>query len=323
VLGRQVVELLAPRDGGVYVDATFGAGGHTRLLLQAANCRVIAIDRDPSVVALSAGLVEWAQGRLILFEDRFSALESVLSSAGVSAVDGVLIDLGVSSMQLDQARRGFSFRADGPLDMRMGGSGPSAADVVAAAAERDLSAIIATLGEERFARKVARALVTARESAPIATTRRLAEVVESVVRARPGEIHPATRTFQALRMFVNQELDELAEALPAAERVLAPRGRLAVISFHSLEDRIVKRFLAARTRAPAVSRHQPLVAGPAPSFVALTSRPVTADAQEMHENPRARSAKLRAAERTDAPPLAAAVEAVPDVPALAELLRGR
>jgi 16S rRNA (cytosine1402-N4)-methyltransferase len=323
VLGRQVVELLAPRDGGVYVDATFGAGGHTRLILAAANCRVIAIDRDPTVVALSAGLVEQAQGRLTLFEDRFSALESVLASAGVKAVDGIVIDLGVSSMQLDQARRGFSFRADGPLDMRMGGSGPSAADVVAAASERDLAAIIATLGEERFARKVARAVVAGREQAPISTTRKLAEIVEGVVRARPGEIHPATRTFQALRMFVNQELDELAEALPAAERVLAPGGRLVVIAFHSLEDRIVKRFLAARTRAVAVSRHQPPVAGAAPSFVALTSRPVTADAEEMSDNPRARSAKLRAAERTDAPPLAAAVGAVPDVPALADLLRGR
>lgn len=323
VLGRRVVDLLAPRDGALYVDATFGAGGHTRLILEAADCRVIGIDRDQSAIALGADLVEAAQGRLILVQDRFSELEQVLASLSVAAVDGIVIDLGVSSMQLDQGERGFSFRHDGPLDMRMGGAGPTAADLVAVASERDLAAIIATLGEERFARPVARAIVAERERGRIDTTRALASIVEKVVRARPGEIHPATRTFQALRMAVNEELDELAAALAAAERVLAPGGRLAVISFHSLEDRIVKRFLAVRSRAAAVSRHQPLAPAQPSTFDLLTPRAVIADADEIAINPRARSAKLRAAERTEAPPSAKPVEALPRVPALVDVMRGR
>jgi 16S rRNA (cytosine1402-N4)-methyltransferase len=323
VLGRHVVEFLAPRNGGIYVDATFGAGGHTRLMLEAADCRVIGIDRDQSAIALGADIVEAAQGRLILSQARFSEIEDVLASLVISAVDGVVIDLGVSSMQLDQPERGFSFRQDGPLDMRMGGAGPSAADVVAAASERDLASVIARLGEERFARPVARAIVQARAEGPIRTTRALAQIVERIVRARPGEIHPATRTFQALRMLVNEELDELAAALAAAERVLAPGGRLAVISFHSLEDRIVKRFLAARSRAPAVSRHQPLAAAPASSFRLLTAKSVIADAAEVAENPRARSAKLRAAERTQAAPFDAPAEGAPAVPSLSEIMKGR
>lgn len=323
VLPRQMLEIIAPRDGGIYVDATFGAGGHTRLMLEAACCRVIGLDRDQSAIALGADLVVAAEGRLTLVQERFSALEAALASVGVGAVDGILVDLGVSSMQLDQPARGFSFRHDGPLDMRMGGSGPSAADVVAKASARDLGLIIAALGEERFARPVARAIVARREQGPITTTRALAQVVESVVHARPGEIHPATRTFQALRMFVNQELEELAAALTAAERVLSPGGRLAVISFHSIEDRIVKRFLAARGKPAAVSRHQPLAAGPAPSFRLLSSKAIVADAAEVAENPRARSAKLRGAERTEAPAHAAAVETLPHLPSLADVLKGR
>jgi 16S rRNA (cytosine1402-N4)-methyltransferase len=301
VLAPRVIEYLDVRDGGVYLDGTFGAGGYTRALLAAADCRVIAIDRDPEAIAGGANLVSNSGGRLTLFESRFSDLDAVAAQAGVDAVDGIALDLGVSSMQIDEAARGFSFRLDGPLDMRMGGSGPSAADVIAAASDRELAAIIAILGEERHARAVARAIVAARQEAPIVTTRALASVVGSVVRSRPGEIHPATRTFQALRIFVNEELDELAMGLAASERVLKPGGRLVVVAFHSLEDRIVKTFLNERSRTGGFSRHQPEAQQPAPTFNVLTRRPVVADDAEIAVNPRARSAKLRAASRTDAP----------------------
>jgi 16S rRNA (cytosine1402-N4)-methyltransferase len=238
-------------------------------------------------------------------------------------VDGVLLDLGVSSMQLDQGERGFSFRHDGPLDMRMGGDGPSAADVVAHASERDLAQIIATLGEERFARPIARAIVKARGETPILTTDALSAVIGTVLRQRPGEIHPATRTFQALRIFVNDELAELVEALGAAERMLKASGRLVVISFHSLEDRIVKTFLAERGPQGGGSRHAPEVARAAPSFHVLTRKPVVADEAETAANPRARSAKLRAAERTEAPPFDADLShLLPRLPALADIMRG-
>jgi len=324
VLGRRAVELLAARDGGITIDATFGAGGYSRAILAAANCNVIGIDRDQQAVARAADLVEAAGGRLVVVEDRFSNLDDVARNFGHDAVDGVVFDLGVSSMQLDEAARGFSFRLDGPLDMRMGGSGPSAADVMALATERDLAAIIFTLGEERHARAVARALAAARRQGPIRTTRALAEIVERVVHARPGAIHPATRTFQALRIFVNEELAELAAALAAAERVLKPGGRLVVVAFHSLEDRIVKTFLAARSRRSGFSRHVPEAVRPAPSFRLLTARPVTADEAEVAGNPRARSAKLRAAERTDAP---AGDDAVDDpmahLPSLSDVVGGR
>lgn len=323
VLAARVIEHLAPRDGATYVDATFGAGGHTRLILEAANCRVIALDRDPTVAKGAARFADAFGARFAFAPARFSELEAVLTAKAVRAVDGVLIDLGVSSMQLDTPARGFSFRADGPLDMRMGQSRVSAADVVAKAGERDLAAIIRLLGEERHAGRVARAIVRARERAPIATTRQLAELVASVVRHKPGEIHPATRTFQALRMFVNEELDELAAALAGAERVLAPGGCLLIISFHSLEDRLVKRFLALRSRAPAVSRHEPVPASAPSSFRLLTSRPVIADAAEIAANPRARSAKLRAAERTDAPALRQAFDAAAGLPSLSDLERRR
>jgi 16S rRNA (cytosine1402-N4)-methyltransferase len=323
VLARRVVEYLAPRDGGVYVDGTFGAGGHTRLILDAADCRVIGIDRDQSAVAAGFGLVEAYGERLLLTQDRFSEIESVLQSIGVSAVDGIVLDVGVSSIQLDQAERGFSFRNDGPLDMRMGRDGPSAADVIAVASERDLARIIATLGEERFARLVARAIVARREQAPITTTRALADIVGSVVRTKPGEIHPATRTFQALRIFVNEELQELAAGLAAAERVLKPGGRIVVIAFHSLEDRIVKRFLAGRSRRPSISRHQPEAQSAAPSFRMLTPKVVTPDDDEAAQNPRARSAKLRAAERTDAASIAADLDVLPPLPSLDDIMRGR
>ena len=221
---------------------------------------------------MGADLVSEAQGRLDLVEDRFSNLESVLAGGDAAAVDGVVFDLGVSSMQLDQAARGFSFRLDGPLDMRMGRDGPSAADVIAAASERELAAIIATLGEEHQARAIARAIVKARDEQPIGSTRALADIVARVVRTREGMIHPATRTFQALRIFVNDELAELARGLAAAERVLKPAGRLVVVAFHSLEDRIVKNFLVERSRAPAASRHRPQIAS-APADVPRAHAP--------------------------------------------------
>jgi 16S rRNA (cytosine1402-N4)-methyltransferase len=320
VLGRQAIEMLAPRAGGIYVDTTFGAGGYSRAILDVAGTRVIGIDRDRSAIAGGFDLVDRSGGRLTLVEDRFSNLAEVCAAQGISAVDGVVMDVGVSSMQLDQAERGFSFRLGGPLDMRMGRDGPTAADVVAKASEADLANIIYIFGEERHSRAVARAIVAARKEAPITTTRALADLVSKVVRSKPGEIHPATRTFQGLRIFVNQELDELHLALAAAERVLKPDGRLVVVSFHSLEDRIVKNFLSERGKAGGGSRHLPEVAHAAPSFVILTKRPVVADDEEVSANPRARSAKLRAAERTDAPAHQAA--SLPAWPTLDDVMRG-
>jgi 16S rRNA (cytosine1402-N4)-methyltransferase len=314
VLGPQAVEFLAVRDGGVYVDATFGAGGHTRAILVAGDAKILGLDRDPSAVALSADLVERAAGRLTLVEANFADLDVVAREFGFDPVHGILLDLGVSSMQLDRAERGFSFRLEGPLDMRMSASGPGAADVLARASERELASIIATLGEERHARAVARAIVAARRQQAIRTTSELAAIVARVVRGRPGDIHPATRTFQALRIFVNDELRSLAEGLRAAERLLAPGGRLVVIAFHSLEDRIVKTFLNARSRPPAPSRHLPERARAAPSFQILTKRPIVPDGAEIAANPRARSAKLRAAERTGAPAHAREIEALPRLP---------
>jgi 16S rRNA (cytosine1402-N4)-methyltransferase len=323
VLAAEALHYLSPRDGGVYIDGTFGAGGYSRLILDAADCRVIGIDRDDSAIARGAGLVEAANGRLTLVEDRFSQLDEVARSAGYDAVDGVVLDVGVSSMQLDQAERGFSFQFDGPLDMRMSRSGPSAADLIAVATERDLAAIIARLGEERFARPVARAIVHARSEAPIVTTKQLVAIVERVVHARPGQIHPATRTFQGLRIFINEELVELAAALAAAERILKPGGRLVVVSFHSLEDRIVKTFLAERSRLVVGSRHAPEARGPQPSFTLLTKKPVVAGDAEIAGNPRARSAKLRAAERNAAPAHSGeADDVLRGVPTLADAMRG-
>jgi 16S rRNA (cytosine1402-N4)-methyltransferase len=320
VLGAESVAMLKPRDGGIYVDATFGAGGYSRAILDAADTRVIGIDRDRTAVAGGFDLVDSSNGRLTLVEDRFSNLAEVCAAQGASRVDGVVMDVGVSSMQVDEAGRGFSFRLDGPLDMRMGHDGPTAADVVARASEADLANIIYIFGEERHSRAVARAIVAARKDSPVTTTRALAEIVSKVVWAKPGEIHPATRTFQALRIFVNEELDELHLALSAAERVLNPGGRLVVVSFHSLEDRMVKNFLAARGKTGGGSRHLPEVAQVTPSFRILTKRPVIAGDDEVRANPRARSAKLRAAERTDAPAFAA--DRLPEWPSLADVMRG-
>jgi 16S rRNA (cytosine1402-N4)-methyltransferase len=320
VLGKEVVAWLNPREGGIYVDATFGAGGYSRAILEIPQTRVIGIDRDRTAISAGFELVDHSNGRLTLVEDRFSNLAEICAARGFASVDGVVMDIGVSSMQLDEAGRGFSFRSQGPLDMRMGQIGPTAADVIAKASEADLANIIYIFGEERHSRAVARAIVAARKEAPITTTRALADLVAKIVRAKPGEIHPATRTFQGLRIFVNQELDELHLALSAAEQVLKPGGRLVVVSFHSLEDRIVKNFFSERAKAGGGSRHQPEVALAAPSFAILTKRPVMADGDEVSSNPRARSAKLRAGERTDAPVQPAA--ALPGWPTLDTVMRG-
>jgi 16S rRNA (cytosine1402-N4)-methyltransferase len=297
VLLREVVDALAVQDGATYVDGTFGAGGYTRAILAAAAaCKVIAIDRDPDAIENGRALAEASHGRLELLRGRFGDLATLL---GPRRVDGVTLDLGVSSMQLDQAQRGFSFRFDGPLDMRMGQDGPSAADLVNTMEEGALADLIYQLGEERHSRRVARAIVAGR---PFARTLQLAETVRSAVPRSKDGIDPATRTFQALRIAVNDELGELDRALVAAERVLVPGGRLAIVTFHSLEDRRVKNFLAARSgRAPAPSRHQPAAAAARRSTFRLVSKAVAPGVDELRANPRARSAKLRAAERTDAP----------------------
>ena len=303
VLLSEVVASLRPVDGGTYIDATFGAGGYTRAILEAARCNMLALDRDPSAILGASSLREEFGDRLMLLESRFSELDLVASEQGVTPVDGVVLDIGVSSMQLDQAERGFSFQADGPLDMRMSSSGPSAADIVNEADEEDLARILYLLGEERRSRVIARLIVKARgEDGPITTTRALAELVTRAVGGRRGDPqHPATQTFQALRIYVNDELGELARALAAAERTLKPGGRLVVVTFHSLEDRIVKRFLQERAgKESRGSRHLPeqSVKFAAPSFEIVNSRPLTPSKAELEVNPRARSARLRAAVRT-------------------------
>jgi 16S rRNA (cytosine1402-N4)-methyltransferase len=298
VLVDEVVAVLAPRDGATYVDGTFGAGGYSAALLEAAQCRVLGIDRDPQAMARGAALAARYAGRLHLIEGRFGDMARLI---GREKVAGVALDLGVSSPQIDDPERGFSFRADGPLDMRMGREGDSAADLVNTASEAQLADIIREYGEERFARRIAHAIV---ERRPITRTGELAAIVRAAIPHRDAAgIDPATRTFQALRIAVNDELGELDRGLAAAEEVLEPGGRLAVVSFHSLEDRRVKEFLKRRSgAAPQASRHLPAKAAPAPSFRLLTKKPVEPAPAELARNPRARSARLRGAERTAAPP---------------------
>jgi len=310
VLLAETVDALAPRDDGVYVDGTFGRGGYTRALLEAARCRVYAIDRDPDAIASGAALSAEVSGRLTLIEGRYGDMEKLLGAVGVADVAGIALDLGPSSPQLDDPVRGLSFRADGPLDMRMEHQGTTAADLVNTLTEAALADIIYLYGEERFSRRIARAVLAAREAAPIQRTGELAAIVRKVVPAQPGGIDPATRTFQALRIAVNDELGELERGLDAAERLLAPGGRLAVISFHSLEDRRVKDFLRRRSSAsPRGSRHlPPATREPAASFRVLTKKPIRPGEAELARNPRARSARLRAAERTAAPPFPADAE---------------
>jgi 16S rRNA (cytosine1402-N4)-methyltransferase len=305
VLLAEVLHALAPRAGGLYLDGTFGAGGYTRALLAAADCRVLALDRDPTAIAGGQALVAEANGRLMLAEAEFSAMEEVAAERSLAGFDGIVLDIGVSSMQLDQAARGFSFRFDGPLDMRMaqGGAleGESAADIVNTASETRLADIFYHYGEERLSRLIARAIVTDRKATPFTSTRQLADLIGRIVRTRPGDIHPATRTFQALRIAVNDELGELARALHAAERLLKPGGRLVIVSFHSLEDRIAKVFFAARSGRGGGSRHAPVMAAPVATFRIEGKWPVTAGEAELVANPRSRSAKLRMAIRTEAP----------------------
>jgi 16S rRNA (cytosine1402-N4)-methyltransferase len=323
VMLAEMLTALAPRDGGLYVDATFGAGGYSRAILAAGETRVIAVDRDPRARGPGAALRAAYPGRFTLVEARFGDLEGVLDAAGVERFDGIALDLGVSSMQLDEAARGFSFRAAGPLDMRMGREGPSAADAVAALSARELESVFRVLGEEKRARRAALAIVKAREAEPIVDTARLAGVVEAAVGGGEGRIHPATRAFQALRIYVNDELAELERALYAAEARLAPGGRLVAVSFHSLEDRIVKLFLRERSGlAPRGSRHRP-AAEPErdPSFRQLRAGAETPSEAEVDENSRARSAKLRAAIRTEAAawPRETALAPAPDARPVAEL----
>ncbi len=301
VLLDEVVAALAPTPGSVIVDATFGAGGYTRAFLDA-GATVHAFDRDPAAIAAGQAWPEAAgePARLVLHPRRFSEMVAALAEAGVARVDGIAMDVGVSSMQLDQPARGFAFASDGPLDMRMSSAGPSAADFVNTAEESAIADVLFQYGEERQSRRVARAIVAAR---PLSTTGELAGVVRRALGHRPGAPKdPATRSFQAIRIHVNAELDELAEALAAAETLLSAGGRLAVVSFHSLEDRIVKQFLRQASGALAAgSRHVPLApAAAAPSFAGVSTA-IRAGAGELARNPRARSATLRAATRTAAP----------------------
>jgi 16S rRNA (cytosine1402-N4)-methyltransferase len=303
VLLGEMLAALAVRAGGAYLDATFGAGGYTRAILQAGAQRVFAIDRDPAAVARGRELATSCPSFTML-DGRFGDMAELLAAHAVRQLDGVVLDLGVSSMQLDDPARGFSFAMDGPLDMRMSGAGITAADVVNRADLDTLTEILRQYGEEPAARRIARAIVQRRQRRPLKRTHELAKLVAGVVGGRSSRIDPATRTFQALRMHVNDELGELERALPAAEALLAPGGRLVVVAFHSLEDRIVKRFLAERSGAlPRPSRHQPVpvATSAAPRWRLLAKRPLRPGPAEIAANPRARSARLRAAERV-APP---------------------
>lgn len=300
VLLQEAVAALAPKAGDLIVDATFGGGGYTRALLEAADCKVIALDRDPDAIARAHAFARLTPWRLEPREGRFGDLEALVPES----VDGVALDLGVSSFQLDEPERGFSFRFDAPLDMRMAKSGPSAADVVAQFPEEALADAIWALGEETQSRRIARAIVEARREAPVATTGQLADLVEKALGGRKGaRTHPATKTFQALRMLVNDELGELERALAGAETRLKPEGRLVVVSFHSLEDRIVKSFMVERAGAGGGgSRYAPeRPAGRPPSFRLTHKKSVAPSERELAANPRARSAKLRVAVRTEAP----------------------
>jgi 16S rRNA (cytosine1402-N4)-methyltransferase len=301
VMLAEVLASLAPRDGATYCDGTFGGGGYAGAILAAARCTLYAIDRDPDAIARGASLAARYPDRIHLLEGRFGDLLSLMQQAGVTQLDGVVLDLGVSSFQLDEAERGFSFRTDGPLDMRMERAGKSAADLVNTLADSELADMLFSLGEERHSRRIARAIVAARRDAPITTTGRLAEIIRAVTPYDPSGMDRATRSFQALRIAVNDELGEVERGLDAAARLLAPGGRLVVVAFHSLEDRIVKRFMAGRAgRGGGTSRHDPgaLAGRPAPAeYRLLTPRALRPGAAETEANPRARSARLRALER--------------------------
>lgn len=308
VLLPEMLDALAPRDGGIYLDGTFGRGGYSRAILDASDCKVWAIDRDPAAIEEARIIEADFPGRFTILCGKFGDMEDLLAGAGVDRLDGIVLDIGVSSPQIDMAERGFSFRMQGPLDMRMGGDGPTAADIVNQWSEDDLAVLIRDFGEEHRARQVARAIVRARETEAIATTTQLADIVRSVVRKAKDGLDPATRTFQALRIQVNDELGELDRALIAAERLLRPGGHLVVVAFHSLEDKRVKAFLSARSGGTGISRHMPGPApdAPLPTFTLAKRGAIKPSEAEMRANPRCRSSRLRVAVRTDAPAWAVA-----------------
>ncbi len=302
VMLDEVLATLAPADGGIYLDGTFGGGGYATAILEKASCTLYAIDRDPEAIERGAALVARFPGRLHLLHGTFGDMVGLLAGVGISQLNGVVLDLGVSSFQIDDAERGFSFRHDGPLDMRMGKQGTSAADLVNTLAERDLADVLYELGEERASRRVAHAIVAARQEAPIETTGRLAEIIRSVLPPDKSGNHPATRSFQALRIKVNDELRQIEDALEQAVSLLAPGGRLVVVAFHSLEDRIVKRFMTqAAGRSGSPSRHNPagLMTRETPNFRLVNAKALRPGDHETNQNPRSRSARLRALERID------------------------
>jgi 16S rRNA (cytosine1402-N4)-methyltransferase len=303
VLVNEVIAALALQSGDTVVDGTFGAGGYTRALLAGGAGRVIGFDRDPDAIQAGQSLAPEAveSGRLSLIEERFSQMDRLLAERGIGQVDAIALDIGVSSMQLDRPERGFSFQGDGPLDMRMSKSGLTAAEYLNSADEAEIVRVLRDFGEEPRARAIARAIVAAR---PVERTAELAAIVRRAAGFRPGQkSDPATRTFQAIRIHLNAELEELEQGLEAAERALKPGGRLAVVTFHSLEDRIVKRFLRERSGAtPAGSRHRPTLSDPNQPTFERVAKPVSPSESELAANPRARSARLRSAVRTSAPP---------------------
>lgn len=303
VMLNEVLDALQPRPNTTIIDATFGRGGYSTSILNSADCKVMAIDRDPDAIAAGADLVEKFSGRLSLMEGAFSGMASLAKAAGIDAPDGIVFDLGLSSPQLDEAERGFSFRHDGPLDMRMEKSGLDAAEFVNTASEVEIARVIWEFGEERASRRIARAIVKARTENPITRTKELASIVHGVMpRPKPGQIDPATRTFQGIRIHINGELDEISSALAAAEALLKPGGRLVVVSFHSLEDRLVKNFMIKKSgMGPRPSRHLPDIVEAPPSFSLDRRKPIPPSDDEVKANPRARSARLRVALRTDAP----------------------
>ena len=300
VLLNEVVESIAPKDGGVYVDGTFGAGGYTRAVLDAADCTVYAIDRDPDAIREGQKLVDVYKGRLHLLHGTFGEMAELVRGEGVDFVDGVMLDIGVSSMQIDRAERGFSFQKDGALDMRMSQNGLSAADVLNTFGERKIADIIYKYGEERFSRRIAAAVVEQRKTAPFKTTLEFADLIRRTVPHKREDIDPATRSFQALRIYVNDELGQLESGLSAAHDLLKAGGRMAIVSFHSLEDRIVKTFMQEKSGKTAnPSRYMPVVEKQAATLKTITKKPILPTESETKFNPRARSARLRVAEKTE------------------------
>ena len=302
VMLPQIISALAPKDGDHIVDATFGNGGYSHEILNKADCFVAGIDRDPDAISRAQTQMQKFSKKFTILEGSFSEIERLTANTPFNRPDGIVFDLGVCSTQLDEAERGFSFKSDGPLDMRMSKAGESAADIVNSMPEKELADIIFTYGDERASRRIARAITAKREEAPLLRTSELARIVRSVLpRAKKGQSDPATRTFQALRIYINNEINELCDALLASERILQEGGILAVVSFHSLEDRIIKRFFRQRAGyAAQPSRHQPIQPDAEITFRLLPRKPILPEISEIETNPRARSAKLRVGIRTSA-----------------------